>query len=135
MFQKFYRWSEIIWFHGKHPRDCRIYDSPPSSSKLLFSFFLSADNFCSSLQSELAYPDASIHTSISDLNTACEAQNQTPHACWVGITKQSTEKWVTSKGRKVNLTGLWQNGQPVSKPFYDCAYLLQGKLYSQLCAG
>lgn len=90
-----------------------------------------ADNFCTSLLSELAYPDASIHTSISDLNTACGPDK----ACWVGITKQTTKEWVTSKGRKVNLKGLWANGQPVDKPFYDCAYLLNGVLLSELCAG
>lgn len=99
-----------------------------------------ADLFCKSIQSELAYPNADIYSSVDDLKDSCPFTPSTNCcACWVGLTKQYEDgDWQTSDGEAaVTTEKMWAPGQEYVKkhPDYDCAYIFNGLLYSMYCDG
>ncbi|XP_075259682.1 uncharacterized protein LOC142351509 [Convolutriloba macropyga] len=119
--------------HNEHKRE---YATASFDNIVNWNF---ADIICKSVDSFLAYPDASDLATFADLNATCPKSRyeETCCACWIGLNKQSDGvTWVNSNGGQANIyKKWWATGQPVQKQGYDCAYIYDGLLYNKNCQG
>ncbi|XP_075238802.1 uncharacterized protein LOC142334561 [Convolutriloba macropyga] len=96
------------------------------------------DQICLAVQSQLAFPVATNHESIEDLKSSCPLNHTTNCcSCWIGLSKKIDGiTWVDSNQQPVkNLKDLpWASGQPKDEDGYDCAYIRDNLMFSEICS-
>ena len=102
------------------------------------SQFSSGDQLCLSVQAQLAFPVAANHESVEDLKSSCPLDPKSKSSsCWIGLNKETDgSTWVDSNGHRVgDIRDLpWGSGQPNNNEGYDCAYIRDGQLFSEMCS-